>query len=50
MCFIWKRKRDSELSPEEFGKILKDPLFARVHHIGVTGGEPTLRQDLPRFL
>lgn len=46
MCDIWKNKSENELSAKEFGKILSDPLFRNVRHIGISGGEPTLRKDL----
>lgn len=49
MCLIWQQKKDKELSPDELGKIVNDPFFGQVKHIGVTGGEPTLRQDLPEL-
>jgi len=49
MCFIWKNKRSRELSPAEFGAMLREPFFSEVEHIGVTGGEPTLRPDLAEF-
>jgi MoaA/NifB/PqqE/SkfB family radical SAM enzyme len=47
MCLIWKQKQDKELTPQDLEKILRDPLFSNVQHVGVTGGEPTLRKDLP---
>lgn len=46
MCNIWQQKKDYEISPIELENILKDPLFKHIKHIGVTGGEPTLRKDL----
>lgn len=49
MCGIWKNKKQSELSPQEFEEILRDPFFERVEHVGITGGEPTLRKDLEDF-
>ena len=49
MCNIWKNKRDEELSPEQLGEILKNPFFSDVEHVGITGGEPTLRMDLPEY-
>ncbi len=49
MCLIWKQKKDHELSPQELESILADPFFSNVRHIGVTGGEPTLRKDLPEL-
>jgi MoaA/NifB/PqqE/SkfB family radical SAM enzyme len=49
MCMIWKRKREHEVTPQELMQILSDPLFARVRSVGVSGGEPTLRADLPQL-
>lgn len=47
MCLIWKQKREFEISPDELAVILEDPLFDKLQSIGVSGGEPTLRVDLP---
>ncbi len=47
MCNIWENKQDFEFSPDQLFSILKDPLFSDVQHVGITGGEPTLRTDLP---
>ena len=47
MCLIWKQKREKELSPLELQEILHNPLFSNIQHVGITGGEPTLREDLP---
>lgn len=49
MCDIWKRKRDKEITPDELRQILRDPLFTRVRYVGMSGGEPTLRRDLPEI-
>jgi molybdenum cofactor biosynthesis enzyme MoaA/polysaccharide pyruvyl transferase WcaK-like protein len=49
MCLIWKQKKDKEITADEFRQILDEPLFSNVKHIGVTGGEPTLRKDLPEL-
>jgi MoaA/NifB/PqqE/SkfB family radical SAM enzyme/polysaccharide pyruvyl transferase WcaK-like protein len=46
MCNIWKQKKDYEFSPEELEKALKNPLFRKVKFVGLTGGEPTMREDL----
>ncbi|MCK4818704.1 hypothetical protein KA005_23230 [bacterium] len=43
------QKRNNELSPKEFSEILDDPLFSNVRYVGVSGGEPTLRNDLPEI-
>lgn len=47
MCNIWKQDEALEISPDELGSVLRDPLFSELKHVGVTGGEPTLREDLP---
>lgn len=49
MCNIWQRKRDHELTPDELATILRDPLFTEVTFVGLNGGEPTLRKDLPEL-
>ncbi|MBN1224500.1 MAG: hypothetical protein JXB23_14725 [Candidatus Aminicenantes bacterium] len=54
MCEIWKmddkKAHDTELSLSEWGSILADPLFTRLEFINVNGGEPNLRQDLPKMV
>ncbi len=47
MCNIWQRKRDREITPEELRHILADALFNEIRYVGINGGEPTLRSDLP---
>lgn len=49
MCNIWKQEKKYEITPEDVEKILKDPFFKDIQSIGVTGGEPTLREDLPQI-
>lgn len=49
MCNIWKRDEALEIRPDQLGKILSDELFQELKHVGVTGGEPTLREDLPEI-
>jgi MoaA/NifB/PqqE/SkfB family radical SAM enzyme/polysaccharide pyruvyl transferase WcaK-like protein len=46
-CNIWKKPPLDHLSPDDLARILADPLFRRVRYVGVSGGEPTLRADLP---
>lgn len=48
-CCIWKQKRDKEFAPDQLALILDDPLFDRLRYVGVSGGEPTLRKDLPEI-
>ena len=49
MCHIWKQKRDYEISPNELREALKDSLYTNVSNVGINGGEPTLREDLPEL-
>lgn len=46
MCNIWKNKKDNDFDPDQLKKLLSDPLYSNVTHVGITGGEPTLRSDL----
>lgn len=50
MCNIWKMKIDKEISPEELNQILDDKLFSDLAYVGISGGEPTLRDDLPKLV
>lgn len=47
MCHIWKQKLDTQVSPEQLLHVLSSPLFSEVRAVGINGGEPTLRKDLP---
>jgi MoaA/NifB/PqqE/SkfB family radical SAM enzyme len=49
MCNIWQSEGTGELSTEEWDGILGDRLFAGIESVSLTGGEPTLRQDLPEL-
>ena len=48
MCGIWKETgtRVEELSAEALGTILGDRLFSCMEFVGISGGEPFLRDDL----
>lgn len=46
MCNVWKDKSHNELSPNQIETIFSDSLFKNVLHVGLSGGEPTLRKDL----
>ncbi|MCR8666369.1 polysaccharide pyruvyl transferase family protein [Aestuariibaculum sp. M13] len=48
MCNIWKQDEALEITPEQLKDVLSNPLFSELQHVGVTGGEPTIRQDLPQ--
>jgi MoaA/NifB/PqqE/SkfB family radical SAM enzyme len=47
MCNIWMQKRDTEISLSDVRHILENRLFREVKSVGINGGEPTLRKDLP---
>ncbi|WP_297086273.1 polysaccharide pyruvyl transferase family protein [Thermoleptolyngbya sp. C42_A2020_037] len=49
MCLIWKNKKDKEFSPSELTEVLNENLFSNLQYVGVSGGEPTLRKDLPEL-
>ena len=46
MCNVWKEKVENELSPVQIRHILSRKEFSKVRHLGISGGEPTLREDL----
>jgi len=50
MCSIWKAERKPELTLEQFDHILSEPLFCGIERLMISGGEPTLREDLPRLI
>jgi MoaA/NifB/PqqE/SkfB family radical SAM enzyme/polysaccharide pyruvyl transferase WcaK-like protein len=49
MCLIWQQKKNKEMTSDELVKVLNDDLFSELKYIGVSGGEPTLRPDLPEL-
>lgn len=50
MCNIWQQKLDSQVTPSELGELLHNSLFSEVRGVGINGGEPTLRKDLPEIV
>lgn len=46
MCDVWKTRSENELSVEQWKNVLSNQLFTKVKHVGLSGGEPTLRHDL----
>ncbi len=48
MCSIWKKRKSTELSPQEIGKIFKQ--FKGVDAVRISGGEPFMRKDLARVI
>lgn len=49
MCSIWKDKTSSSLSLEQIQRIFNRNDFSFVRQLTLTGGEPTLRSDLPEI-
>jgi MoaA/NifB/PqqE/SkfB family radical SAM enzyme/polysaccharide pyruvyl transferase WcaK-like protein len=50
MCDLWKERSTGELAAADYRRVLSDRLFARVAHVGISGGEPSLRRDLPELV
>jgi len=50
MCPIWRTKNGGEPSVEEIGQIFSHPLLNKIRTVGISGGEPTLREDLPEIV
>ena len=46
MCNIWQMRDRQEMSLEDFGRVLSDPIFAAIERLTLAGGEPTMRRDL----
>jgi MoaA/NifB/PqqE/SkfB family radical SAM enzyme/polysaccharide pyruvyl transferase WcaK-like protein len=49
MCNIWMNKKDERLNCQAMRAVLQDPYFREVESVGINGGEPTLRDDLPEL-
>ncbi len=51
MCSIWMLRKDpNQMTPQEFGKLYSRREFSGVVDLCISGGEPTLRQDLPQVI
>ncbi|MBN2186270.1 MAG: radical SAM protein [Dehalococcoidia bacterium] len=47
MCPFWRTEKSAkELTPGEIREVLSSPLFGSLEGVILTGGEPTLREDL----
>ena len=49
MCNIWSNKNDTSISPSELRILLRDEAFSELDTVGLSGGEPTLREDLDQL-
>jgi MoaA/NifB/PqqE/SkfB family radical SAM enzyme len=45
-CGIWREPAGDEFRPDELRRALATPFFQRIETAWITGGEPTLREDL----
>jgi len=45
-CGVWRNKKREELAPKDLERIIRRDFFRKVETAWITGGEPTLRQDL----
>jgi len=48
MCNVWKPEHSSmkDMTPAEIKEVFSQPLFKKVKHVGISGGEPFLRKDI----
>lgn len=49
MCNVWKMDHKNEMTADEIGRYMKDPIFKNVHSVGINGGEPSLINELPQI-
>jgi MoaA/NifB/PqqE/SkfB family radical SAM enzyme len=52
MCGIWKENDsvDKEMSLKDLDSLLNDRLFSRLEYIGISGGEPFIRNDIVELI
>lgn len=50
MCSIWRTKPGKELTVDEIQEIFSNPLLNRLRTVILSGGEPTLRDDLAQIV
>ena len=48
-CNVWSKKWAGEITSEGLADLLRDPFFFEVERVGITGGEPTLKSNLPEY-
>lgn len=46
MCHIWKSKEHLDMDTEQIKEVISDDFFRNMEIVGISGGEPTLRDDL----
>lgn len=50
MCGLENQPRMTELTPEQFRDIFRNPLFSNIDTVGINGGEPFLQKNLLGYL
>lgn len=50
MCNIPNMDANNEITPEELGKILMDPIFKKVESVGINGGEPFIKSNIEKYV
>lgn len=50
MCSVWRTHSTNELTAHDLERLLSDDLYRHVEHVGISGGEPSLRHDLVQLV
>ena len=50
MCNIWQTVDKTEIDVKKLGEVFSDPVFKNIEYIILSGGEPTLRKNLPEVV
>lgn len=50
MCSNWKRGSEHEMTVAEYDRTFQDPVYCDVENVNISGGEPTLRKELPQII
>lgn len=45
-CSVWKDKESQQISLDKLEEIVKNALFRKIRHVGISGGEPSLSTNL----
>jgi glycosyltransferase involved in cell wall biosynthesis/polysaccharide pyruvyl transferase WcaK-like protein/MoaA/NifB/PqqE/SkfB family radical SAM enzyme len=49
MCNLWTQKPGNQITLSAFRNLMKDPFFRKVESVGITAGEPIIRDDLKKL-
>ena len=50
MCNIWQTENKTEINLQKLDEVFSDPVFRNIEYIILSGGEPTLRKNLPEVV